>query len=212
MHKPTINRRSFSRMVACTLAAGAVLPRAAFAQNYPVRPITIVLPFAAGSGTDTVTRLITTQLSKELGQPVIVDNKPGANGTLAASAVARAAPDGYTLLVTPNTTITSAPFLVKHLTYDPQKDFTPVALTGYIPFVLVINPALPAKSVQELTAYAKANPGKLSYASGSSLSIVLGETYKKRAGIDLLHVPYKSSPQALSDVISGTVRDRKSVV
>src|SRR5262249_39994271 len=158
------------------------------------RTITLVLPFAAGSGTDTTTRLIAAEVGKALGQQLVVDNKPGANGMLAATAVARAAPVGYTLLVTTNTTHSANPSLMKQLTYDPVKDSTPIARTGNLPFMLVVNPDIPARNVQDLTAYARANQGKLTYASGSSAAIVMGATYARRAGLDLLHVPYKSSP------------------
>jgi tripartite-type tricarboxylate transporter receptor subunit TctC len=186
--------------LAAVLAAGT-----ASAQTYPTRNVTLVLPFAAGSGTDTTTRLIAAEVSKGLGQSLVIDNKPGANGMLAATYVARAAPDGYTLFVTTNTSHSANPSLMKQLTYDPVKDFTPIARTGNLPFMLVINPEIPAKSVQELTAYGKANPGKLTYASGSSAAIVMGATYARRANLDLLHVPYKSSPPALTDVIGGRV-------
>ncbi|MDQ8729090.1 tripartite tricarboxylate transporter substrate binding protein [Bradyrhizobium sp. LHD-71] len=197
-------RLSFSSLAGAALAS-VLLVSAAQAQGYPTRNITLVLPFAAGSGTDTTTRLIAAQVGTALGQGLIVENKPGANGMLAATHVARSAPDGYTLFVTTNTTHSANPSLMKQLTYDPVKDFTPIARTGNLPFMLVINPDIPAKSVQELTAYAKANPGKLTYASGSSAAIVMGATYARRAGLDLLHVPYKSSPPALTDVVGGRV-------
>jgi tripartite-type tricarboxylate transporter receptor subunit TctC len=197
-------RSSISGLAGLAIAS-AMLAGAAQAQTYPTRNITMVLPFAAGSGTDTTTRLIAAEVGKALGQQLVVENKPGANGMLAATHVARAAPDGYTLFVTTNTTHSANPSLMKQLTYDPVKDFTPIARTGNLPFMLVINPDVPAKSVQELTAYAKANPGKLTYASGSSAAIVMGATYARRANLDLLHVPYKSSPPALTDVIGGRV-------
>jgi tripartite-type tricarboxylate transporter receptor subunit TctC len=197
--------RSLSAGIAATALAAVLLTGAASAQTYPTRNITLVLPFAAGSGTDTTTRLIAAEVGKALGQSIVIDNKPGANGMLAATYVARAAPDGYTLFVTTNTTHSANPSLMKQLTYDPVKDFTPIARTGNLPFMLVINPDIPAKTVQELTAYTKANPGKLTYASGSSAAIVMGATYSRRAGLDLLHVPYKSSPPALTDVIGGRV-------
>jgi tripartite-type tricarboxylate transporter receptor subunit TctC len=197
--------RSSIASLAAVVLTGAVLAGPAQAQGYPTRNITLVLPFAAGSGTDTTTRLIAAEVSKALGQQLVVDNKPGANGMLAATAVARAQPDGYTLFVTTNTTHSANPSLMKQLTYDPVKDFTPIARTGNLPFMLVINPDIPAKTVQELTAYGKANPGKLTYASGSSAAIVMGATYARRIGQDLLHVPYKSSPPALTDVIGGRV-------
>ena len=182
------------------------LASAASAQTpYPNRTITLVLPFAAGSGTDTTTRIISQHLGMALGVGIVIDNKPGANGMIAATYVARAAPDGYTLFVTTNTTHSANPYLLKTLTYDPLKDFTPIARTGDLPFMLVVHPDVPAKTVAELVVYAKANPGKLTYASGSSSAIVSGATFAHNAGIDMLHVPYKSSPPAMNDVIGGRI-------
>ena len=172
---------------------------------YPNRTITLVLPFAAGSGTDTTTRLISKELGVALGVGMVIDNKAGANGSIAASYVARSAPDGYTLFVTTNTTHSANPYLLKTMNYDPVKDFTPIARTGDLPFMLVINPEIPANSVAELIALAKKEPGKYTYASGSSSAIVSGATFARLAGIDLLHVPYKSSPPALTDVIAGRI-------
>ena len=183
---------------ACASAASAQAP-------YPNRNITLVLPFAAGSGTDTTTRLISKELGVALGVNMVIDNKAGANGSIAASYAARSAPDGYTLFVTTNTTHSANPYLLKTLSYDPVKDFTPIARTGDLPFMLVINPEVPANSVAELIALAKKEPGKYSYASGSSSAIVSGATFARLAGIDLLHVPYKSSPPALTDLIAGRV-------
>jgi putative tricarboxylic transport membrane protein len=182
------------------------LASAASAQTpYPNRTITLVLPFAAGSGTDTTTRIISQHLGMALGVGIVIDNKPGANGMIAATYVARAAPDGYTLFVTTNTTHSANPYLLKTLTYDPLKDFTPIARTGDLPFMLVVHPDVPAETVAELVVYAKANPGKLTYASGSSSAIVSGATFAHNAGIDMLHVPYKSSPPAMNDVIGGRI-------
>jgi tripartite-type tricarboxylate transporter receptor subunit TctC len=195
----------------CRLATAAIsltlaLTAAASAQApYPNHNITLVLPFAAGSGTDTTTRLIGKELGVALGVSTVIDNKAGANGSIAASYVARSAPDGYTLFVTTNTTHSANPYLLKIMSYDPVKDFTPIARTGDLPFMLVINPEIPANSVAELIALAKKEPGKYSYASGSSSAIVSGATFARLAGIDLLHVPYKSSPPALTDVIAGRV-------
>ena len=183
-----------------TLPGGSA---AAQTDNYPNRNITLVLPFAAGSGTDTTTRIISQHLGQALGVGIVIENKAGANGMLAATHVARAAPDGYTLFVTTNTTHSANPSLMKNITYDPVKDFTPIARTGDLPFMLVVHPDVPAKNVAELIALAKANPGKLTYASGSSAASVSGATFARRAGIELLHVPYKSSPPALNDVIGG---------
>lgn len=175
------------------------------ATNYPNRNITLILPFAAGSGTDTTTRIISQNIAASIGQGFVIENKAGANGMLAATQVARAEPDGYTLFVTTNTTHSANPSLLKTLTYDPIKDFTPIARTGDLPFMLLVHPDVPAKNVQELIAHAKANPGKLTYASGSSSSSVSGATFARRAGIDIQHVPYKSSPPALNDVIGGRI-------
>lgn len=187
-------------VAAIGIAGGAVAQ-----STYPNRTITLVLPFAAGSGTDTTTRLISQQLAQALGVSIVIDNKPGANGSIAATFVARAAPDGYTLFVTTNTSHSANPYLLKTMNYDPIKDFTPIARTGDLPFMLVINPDIPANSVGELIALAKKEPGKYSYASGSSSAIVSGATFANLAKLDLLHVPYKSSPPALTDVIAGRV-------
>jgi tripartite-type tricarboxylate transporter receptor subunit TctC len=199
--------RRYWRALAVLPLLSALISGAGVAQTstYPNRTITLVLPFAAGSGTDTTTRIISQHLGAALGVGIVIDNKPGANGMIAATYVARAAPDGYTLLVTTNTTHSANPYLLKSLTYDPVKDFTPIARTGDLPFMLVIHPEVPAKTVGELVAYGKANPGKLSYASGSSSAIVSGATFAHNAGLDLLHVPYKSSPPALNDVMGGRV-------
>lgn len=188
------------------LAISLALTTAASAQApYPNHNITLVLPFAAGSGTDTTTRLIGKELGVALGVSTVIDNKAGANGSIAASYVARSPADGYTLFVTTNTTHSANPYLLKTMSYDPVKDFTPIARTGDLPFMLVINPEIPANSVAELIALAKKEPGKYSYASGSSSAIVSGATFARLANIDLLHVPYKSSPPALTDVIAGRV-------
>ncbi len=192
----------------CALATLGILPAdkaLAESGNYPNHNITLVLPFAAGSGTDTTTRLISKELGTALNTGMVIDNKAGANGSIAASFVARSAPDGYTLFVTTNTSHSANPYLLKNLTYDPVKDFTPIARTGDLPFMLVINPDIPANSVAELIALAKKEPGKYSYASGSSSAIVSGATFARLAEINLLHVPYKSSPPALTDVIAGRV-------
>jgi len=195
----------FSRAAAIAPLAFALASSASAQAPYPNRNITLVLPFAAGSGTDTTTRIISKELGTALGVGMVIDNKAGANGSIAASYVARSAPDGYTLFVTTNTTHSANPYLLKTLNYDPMKDFTPIARTGDLPFMLVINPEIPANSVAELIALCKKEPGKYSYASGSSSAIVSGATFARLAGLDLLHVPYKSSPPALTDVIAGRV-------
>jgi tripartite-type tricarboxylate transporter receptor subunit TctC len=192
-------------MAGCTAAAFAALSAPAQADTYPSKPIKLVVPFAAGSGTDAVARLTGKYLGEALGQPVLVDNRPGANGTIAAEYVAKAAPDGYTLFMTTNTTHSANPSLMKQIRYDPVKDFTPVSRMGNLPFMLVVNPALPVKTLPELIAYAKANPG-LSYGSGNSTGIVAGATFAKMAGLKMLHVPYKSTPPAMTDVMGGQIQ------
>jgi len=188
-------------VVACL----AIAASAASAQPYPSKPITIVVPFAAGSGTDSITRIIAQYLSVALSQSVVVENKVGASGVLAATYVARAAPDGYTLLMATNSTHSANPHLFKNLGYDPVKDFAPVARLGSYVFMLVVGKDVPVTTLQEFVAYAKANPGKLTYASGNTTGIVAGETFKSKAGVDILHVPYKSTPPAINDVLGGRV-------
>lgn len=174
--------------------------------SYPNAPISLVVPFAAGSGTDAVARIVVKKLGERLNQPVLVDNKAGANGQIAATFVAKAKPDGYTLLMTTNTSHSANPSLVKDLKYDPIKDFTPVARVGELPFALMVSAKDSAKSMAEWLNYARANPGKLSYATPNSTSLVSSETIKRIGKVDVLGVPYKSSPQALTDLISGVVQ------
>jgi tripartite-type tricarboxylate transporter receptor subunit TctC len=188
------------------LAAGFAWLPAAQAQDYPSQPVTLVVPFAAGSGTDAVARAVGQKLAERLGQPVIVDNKPGANAQVAAQYVAKAKPDGYTLFMTTNTSHSANPALYKELRYDPIKDFTPIARVGELPFALAVHPAVPARSLAELIAHAKANAGKLSYATPNSTSLVAMETIKRIAGIDIAQIPYKSSPQAMTDLVGGQVQ------
>jgi tripartite-type tricarboxylate transporter receptor subunit TctC len=186
---------------ACVLALGG----AAHAQPYPAKPVTIIVPFGAGSGTDSITRIVGHFLSTGLKQTVVVEPKPGANGAIAATYVARSAPDGYTLVMGTNSPHSAVPFLAKNVPYDPVKDFAPLSRVGSFTLMLVVNPEIPAKSVADLIAYAKANPGKLTFASGNTSGIVAGETLKRWAGVDMLHVPYKSVPPALNDVLGGRV-------
>jgi len=176
---------------------------AAAAEAYPIRPITIIVPFGAGSGTDIVTRIIAQPLGIALNQNIVVDNRQGANGGIAAAYVAKAPPDGYTLLMSTNSPHSSNPFLLKNIAYDPVKDFAPITRIGSFTLMLVAHPAVPAKTVPELIAHAKANPGKLTYASGNTSGILAGETLKHWAGIDILQVPYKSVPPAFSDLTPG---------
>ena len=176
------------------------------AQSYPSSNINLVVPFAAGSGTDAVARIMATKMSSILGQPVIVDNKPGASAQIGAQLVASAKPDGYTLLMTTNTSHSANPWLFQNLKYDPIKDFTPIARVGELPFVLCVNNDLPVKTVQELIDYARANPGKLSYGTPNSTSLVTTETIMFLTKIGMTQIPYKSSPQALTDLIGNQIQ------
>jgi len=176
------------------------------AQSYPSSNINLVVPFAAGSGTDAVARIMATKMSSILGQPVIVDNKPGASAQIGAQLVASAKPDGYTLLMTTNTSHSANPWLFQNLKYDPIKDFTPIARVGELPFVLCVNNDLPVKTIQELIDYARANPGKLSYGTPNSTSLVTTETIMFLTKIGMTQIPYKSSPQALTDLIGNQIQ------
>jgi tripartite-type tricarboxylate transporter receptor subunit TctC len=175
------------------------------AQGYPSKPVKLVVPFPAGSATDQIARVIGQELQGALGQPFVVDNKPGAQGTIAAEGVAKSAPDGYTLMVTTNTPQAAAPALFKQLRYDPVKDFAPVARLGTISFMLMVPADFPAKSFREFLAYAKANPGKLSGGYGSAGSQVSQAMMRSMGGIEFVDVPYKGLPQAITDVLGGAI-------
>jgi tripartite-type tricarboxylate transporter receptor subunit TctC len=188
------------------VAIAALLAGPALAQTkYPERPVTFVVPFAAGSATDQLARALGNSITQDTKQAVVVDNKAGASGMLAAQAVARAPGDGYTVLVTTNTTHAANEHLYKKLAYDPVKDFVPVTGLGKGGQVLVVRTDAPYKSVADLVAKAKAEPGKLSFGSGSSSSRVAGEMLKQLSGTNILHVPYKSNPQAITDLLGGQI-------
>jgi len=194
------------KLLAIVVAAAAALFSAAlYADDFPSRPITFTAVFGPGSASDTICRIIADPLGTALKQPVVVEDRPGADGALAALYVHHQTPDGYSLLMATNSPLSADPFLHKDVEYDPVKDFVPVTRVGSFTLMLVVNPSLPIHSVKELVDYAKANPGKLSFASGNTAGIVGGETIKHWAGIDMLHVPYKSSPPAIEDVIAGRV-------
>ncbi|MET3373966.1 tripartite-type tricarboxylate transporter receptor subunit TctC [Variovorax boronicumulans] len=199
------SRRRFISIGAAAGLAGAVPWALAQDGGYPKQPIKLVVPFAAGSGTDAVARITAQMLGEALKASVIVDNRAGASGVIAAELVAKAPPDGYTLFMTTNTTHSANPSLMKSLPYDPVKDFAPVSRMGNLPFMLVVNNDLPVKSVAELLAWGRAHPGKLPYASGNSTGIVSGATLSRMSGIPMLHVPYKSTPPAIADLIGGQV-------
>jgi len=175
---------------------------------YPSKPIRIVVPFPAGGTTDILARAVAQKLTETGGQPVVVDNRPGAGGNIGAELVAKSAPDGYTLLMGTVGTHAINPGLYAKMPYDHQRDFAPVILVAGVPNVLVVHPAVPVNSVQELIAYAKANPGKLNFASsGNGTSIHLSaELFKTMAGVQMTHVPYKGSSPALQDLVGGQVQ------
>jgi tripartite-type tricarboxylate transporter receptor subunit TctC len=195
-------RRLLSAALGVVVAASA---GTALAQAYPTRPVTFIVPFAAGSATDQLARALGNSITQETKQAVIVDNKAGASGMLAAQAAARAPADGYTVLITTNTTHAANEHLYKKLAYDPVKDFLPVTGLGKGGQVLVVRTDAPYKSVADLVAKAKAEPGKLSFGSGSSSSRVAGEMFKQLSGTNILHVPYKSNPQAVTDLLGGQI-------
>ena len=201
-----MKRRSLlTGVFAMGLASVVSVP--SWAQNFPTRPITIVVPFAAGGSTDIVARVIAQKMTEVLGQSVVVENRAGAGGATGASAVAKSAPDGYTLLLATVATHAINPAAFKKLPFDPVKDFSSVALLAYVPNVLIVTPKFPAKDVKELIALLKANPGKYSYASsGVATPLHLsGELFKSLTQTDFVHVPYRGGGPALADLISGQV-------
>jgi tripartite-type tricarboxylate transporter receptor subunit TctC len=186
----------------------AAFAAAAWAQPYPSRPIRIVVPFPAGGTTDLIARAAGQKLTESLGQPVVVDNRPGAGGNIGAELVAKSPPDGYTLLMGTVGTHAINASLYPKMPYDHVRDFAPIILVAGVPNVLVVNPSLPVNSVQELIAYGKANPGKLNFASsGNGTSIHLsGELFKTMTGVQMAHIPYKGSSPALQDLAGGQVQ------
>jgi tripartite-type tricarboxylate transporter receptor subunit TctC len=186
-------------------AAALALGPAASAQPYPAKPLTFIVPFAAGSATDQLARALGQSITEQTQAAVVVENKAGASGMLAAQAAARAAPDGHTVLITTNTTQAANEHLYKKLPYDPVKDFAPVSGLGKGGQVLVVAADSPHKSVADLLAFAKKNPGKVTFGSGSSSSRVAGELFQQMGGVELLHVPYKSNPLAITDLLGGQI-------
>jgi len=181
------------------------LPLTVAAQSFPTKPITFIVPFAAGSATDQLGRAIGQGVAEQTGQSVVIENKAGASAMIGAQAAARAPNDGYTVLITTNTTQAANEHLYKSLPYDPVKDFSPVTLLGKGGQFMVINPSSSAKSVSDFIALAKKAPGKLSFGSGSSSSRIAGELLQQMADIQLLHVPYKSNPLAVTDLLGGQI-------
>ncbi len=196
------------RCMACVLAiAGLIAPPGAPAQKYPEKAVRIVVPFAAGGGTDIIARIIAQKLSDEWGRNVVVDNRPGGGTVIGSEIVARSTPDGYTLLLTANPH-SSNPALVTKLPYDTARDFSAVTMTASAPLLLVVHPTLPTRTVKELIAYAKARPNQLTYASSGNggPQHLAGELFKYMTGVAILHVPYKGGAPAITDLLGGQVR------
>ena len=201
----------FGRRALCTALAmgcwGAVAWQEASAQAYPSKPLKMIAPYPAGGGVDAVARLVAERLALRIGQPIVVDNKPGAAATIGGDALAKSTPDGYTLMVGSITDYAIAPHVHKALAFDQRKDFAPIVEIGYGTVVLVVNADFAPRSVKELIALAKAKPGELSFASSGigGLQHLNGEMFKQMAGIDLVHVPYKGTSQLLPDLLAGRV-------
>ena len=196
------------RLLSIALAS-AVIAISAIAEagedGWPERPLRLVVPFPAGSSTDIIARILAQKLSHRLGQQVVIENRAGASGNIGADAVAKAAPDGYTIGIATASTHAVAASLSPNLPYDPIRDFAPVGMIGSQPYVLVLHPALPARNLAELTALAKAKPGTLNYGSAgiASLAHLATELFASMAGVNIIHVPYKSSSQSMTDMITG---------
>ena len=201
-----MNKRNLIAMAAAVAAGAASLAGPTWsANNYPSRPVTITAVFGAGSASDTICRIIADKLGPALGQAVIVEDRPGADGAVAALYVHHQPADGYNILMATNSPLSADPFLHKDINYDPIKDFVPITRVGSFTLMVVVDPKLPVHSVKDLIDYAKANPGKLTYASGNTAGIVGMETIKKWAELSILHVPYKSTPPAIEDIMAGRV-------
>lgn len=185
------------------LVCAAALPAAA--QDYPAKPIRVIVGYAAGGGNDIIVRVMTPELQKGLGQPLVVENKPGAQSIIAAEYAAKQAPDGYTIFMGPSGPMTINPATYSRLPYDPMRDFAPISLICEFPLILTVDAKLPVRSVKELIAYAKANPGKANYASSAGIFQVTTELFKQKTGTQFEMIPYKSSGESVQAVISGLV-------
>jgi len=199
------SRRHLTASLVCALTLAAC--GFAAAQDWPTRPVTLVVPFAAGGTTDLVARPLAQALGERLGQTVVVDNRAGAGGTIGAGMAAKAPHDGYTLFLA-TIAHTIAPGLYKSLSYDFEKDFDPITVVGEVPNVLIVNPALPVRTTAELIAYSKANPGKVNFGSAGAGSVehLSGELFRSMAGLDIVHVPYKGGAPMMTDLIAGHIQ------
>jgi tripartite-type tricarboxylate transporter receptor subunit TctC len=196
-------RRSFLSLA--LVAAASLFPLAGHAQAYPSRPVKFVVPFAAGSATDQISRAFADHVTKTLGQPIVIENKPGANGMLGAAEVARAPADGYTVLIGTNSTNAALKYLQKTLPYNQDTAFAPVAYMGSVPLIVAVNNDVPAKNLRELVDLARSKPGHVTFASASTSQLVSTSMLASMAGVDLLNVPYKAGPAAMMDLIGGQV-------
>jgi tripartite-type tricarboxylate transporter receptor subunit TctC len=207
INSPHLTRRTLVRSL-CVAACGAaalLFSPAALAQAWPNKPVKLVVPFAPGSATDQIARAFAAKLTESLGQTMVVENKPGVNGMLGADAVAKAAPDGYTILIGTNSTNAALKSLMKSLPYDQDTAFTPVAYMGQLPLIVAVNNDLPAKTLREFVDMAKAKPGNVTFASASTSQLVSSEMLASMAGIKMTNVPYKSGPAAMTDLLGGQV-------
>lgn len=191
------------KWLALVLAGSTCLAPALAHADFPSKPVTIVVPYAPGGGADLLARLISEDVSSRLGVPVLVENRPGGGGTIATRAVANANPDGYTVLTTTSATIVMNPHLYDNLPYDSKKDFAPVTLASSMPMVIAVNPDFPVKTLDELTAHVRANPGKISYAFGATGGQIVGELYRDGANLDMQGIAYNGSTPAQTDVVGG---------
>ena len=200
---------SFQRTALAAAICGAFLslPSLAHAQAYPVKPVRVIVPNPPGGATDVLARIVAEELTPRLGRQVVVEHRPGASGTIGSNVVAKAPPDGYSMVMGHAASHATSPSMYRNLPYDPVSDFAPVTLVANVTNVIVIHPSLPPKSAKELEALAKARPGELVFGSGGSGAIthLAGELFKQKAGVNLVHVPYKGSGQAMADIVGGQV-------
>ena len=205
-----MNRRhfTFGAMAAIATAIAAAWPATGWTQTYPDKPVRLVVPYVAGGNLDVIGRLFAKAMADELGQPVVVDNRPGANGNTGTEQVVRSAPDGYTIAMVAAGTMTINPALYKTMPFDPERDLAPISLVASGPMVLEVNPSLPVKDFSELIAYAKANPGKLNFGSGGNgtLSHLSVEMLKAKTGANIVHIPYKGTALAVNDLVAGHIQ------
>ena len=196
----------FKRLMTCIASCALALASAAVYAQYPDKPIRLLVPFPAGSITDTLTRVIAPRLSQRLGQNIIVENKVGANGAIAGQFVARAAPDGYTLLMGTNSPLAGVPFLMKDPPYNVLTDFTSIGFVGKFTHFLLVNKDLPVKNLNELLAYARANPGKLNYGAGHTAALIYGSQLKSLGNIDIVQISYKGEPEQTADLLADRIQ------